>query len=99
MQQKKEGCGTEENTGESKIYNDYFIFTISGFDVHTVELIINGLLITFTFQQFDDFHVFAQKHSQEALQHTKICFLAEKVLSLPNQNVYICPVVPYQSLF
>ena len=47
------------------LYNNDFVFTVSGFNIYPVEFIIDCLLVAFTFQYLYDFHVFTEKDSQE----------------------------------
>lgn len=62
------------------LYNNDFTFTVFSLNVYPAKLIIYSPPIIFAFQQFDDFHVFAQQNGPKTLKYTKICFSTKKVL-------------------
>ena len=57
--------------------DDNLVLTVACLDVNTVELVIGSLLISFTFQYFDNRDFFTQKYSKETFKHTKIGLLPQ----------------------
>ena len=64
-------------------HNDDITLAVFSLDIYSVEFIVNGLLVTFTFQQLDDFNLFVQQHGKEAFQHSEISFLTQKTFDGP----------------
>ncbi len=63
--------------------DDNLIFIIFGFDIYAIKLIIGCLLITFTFQNLNDFHLFTKKYREKTFQYTEISFLTKQSLDCP----------------
>ena len=68
------------------IYNDNFSLAIFGFDIYTIKFIFSCLLVAFTLQDINNLDRFIQKHSQEALKHSKVSLLAKQALDCPVKS-------------
>lgn len=62
---------------------DDFAFTVQGFDVDAVELVVGAFLVAFAFEDFDDLDFFVQHDGQETVEHIEIGLLAQQTLNGP----------------
>ena len=65
------------------LHDDDFALAVQCFDVHTVELVICGLLVALALKQLDDGNLLIQKYGEEAFEHTEVGFLAKEALHRP----------------
>ena len=65
---------------------DYFVLTVARFDVNAVELVVGAFLVSFAFEDFNDFYFLSEKHGEESFEHNEVGLLPEQSLDGPVET-------------
>ena len=71
--------------------DDNLVFAVPRLDVYTVEFIVNGLLVSFAFQDFDDADRFAQEYEntvRKPSRTSKFAFCRSNRLIAQSNRIY-----------
>ena len=69
--------------GVLHLHDDNLPLGVGGLDVHSVELVVLCLLVALALEYLHDFHLLADEHGEESLQHVEVGLLAEQPLYGP----------------
>ena len=76
---------------ELYLHDDDFALGVLRFHIDAVELVVEGVLVAFTFEYLVDMYLLVQKYCDESLKHAEVGFIAEHTLG--------CPVEAYIFVF
>jgi len=72
--------------GVLDLADDEFLFGVLGQDVHPVELVVRGLAVVLTLQDFLDLGVIKEQLAQKALHYHEVSFVAEEFFDGPVET-------------
>ena len=68
------------------LYDKYLAAVVLRLDVHTVVLVVDGVLVSLALQEFHYVHRLAEQHRDEPFKHTKIGLVAKHPLHGPVES-------------
>ena len=63
--------------------DDDFSLGVLSLHIDAVELVIEGVLVSFTLENFFDVYLFIEQYRDKSLQHAEVCLVAEHALGGP----------------